>query len=53
MRFTRRIKRTRSGVYELRLSPEERDVLRGLPTQMRDALELGTDDPAVTYCGPA
>jgi len=53
VRFTRRIKRTRSGVYELRLSPEERDVLRGLPTQMRDALELGTDDPAVARLNPS
>ncbi len=53
MRFTRRIKRTRSGVFELRLSPEERDVLRGLPTQMRDALELGKDDPAVARLNPS
>jgi hypothetical protein len=53
VRFTRRIKRTRSGVFELRLSPEERDVLRGLPAQMRDALELGKDDPAVARLNPS
>ena len=53
MKFTRRIKRTRSGVFELRLSPEERDVLRGLPAQMRDALELGNDDPAVARLNPS
>jgi len=52
VRFTRRIKRTRSG-FELRLSPEERDVLRGLPAQMRDALELGSDDPAVARLNPS
>ena len=53
MKFTRRIKRTRSGQFELRLSPEERDVLRGLPAQMRDALELGKDDPAVARLNPS
>ena len=53
MRFTRRIKRTRSGQYEIRLSTEEREVLRGLPTQMRDALALGRDDPAVARLNPS
>ncbi|MBV8235988.1 MAG: hypothetical protein JO075_09845, partial [Acidimicrobiia bacterium] len=53
MRFTRRIRRTRSGQYELRLSTEEREVLRGLPGQMRDALALGTDDPAVARLNPS
>jgi cysteinyl-tRNA synthetase len=53
LRFTRRIKRTRSGQFELRLSPEEREVLRGLPTQMRDALALGKDDPAVARLNPS
>ncbi|MBV8303996.1 MAG: DUF2017 family protein [Acidimicrobiia bacterium] len=53
MRFTRRIRRTRSGQYELRLSTEEREVLRGLPAQMRDALALGTDDPAVARLNPS
>ena len=53
MRFTRRIKRTRSGQFEVRLSPEEREVLRGLPAQMRDALALGRDDPAVARLNPS
>ena len=53
MRFTRRIRRTRSGDFELRLSPEERDVLRGLPEQMREAMELGDTDPAVARLNPS
>jgi hypothetical protein len=53
MRFTRRIRRTRSGDFELRISPEERDVLRGLPEQMRDAMELGNADPAVARLNPS
>ena len=53
MRFTRRIKRTRSGQFEVRLSPEEREVLRGLPAQMRDALALGNNDPAVARLNPS
>ena len=53
MRFSRRIKRTRSGQFEVRLSAEEREVLRGLPSQMRDALALGKDDPAVARLNPS
>jgi hypothetical protein len=53
VRFTRRIKRTRSGALELKLSPEEREVLRGLPAQMRDALALGNNDPAVARLNPS
>jgi uncharacterized protein DUF2017 len=53
LKFTRRIKRTRSGEFELRLSPEEREVLRGLPAQMRDALALGKNDPAVARLNPS
>jgi hypothetical protein len=52
VRFTRRIKRTRSGQFELKLSADEREVLRGLPTQMRDALQLGRNDPAVARLNP-
>ena len=52
MRFTRRIKRTRSGQFEVKLSADEREVLRGLPTQMRDALQLGKNDPAVARLNP-
>jgi hypothetical protein len=53
VRFNRRIKRTRSGQFEVRLSPEEREVLRGLPAQMRDALTLGKGDPAVARLNPS
>ena len=52
MRFTRRIRRTRQGDFELRLSSEEREVLRSLPAQMREAMELGRDDPAVARLNP-
>ena len=37
----RRIKRTRSGSYQVRLTPEERRVLQSLPGQLRALL----DDP--------
>jgi hypothetical protein len=43
-RFAPRIKRTRRG-FELRLPDQERDLLRSLPMQLREALP--TDDPAV------
>ena len=39
----RPIRRTRSGKFELRLSPEERDLLRGLPPRMREVFEDGAD----------
>src|SRR5436190_21518897 len=53
IRFTRRIRRTRQGEFEVRLPPEEREVLRSLPGQMRDALELGNNDPAVARLNPS
>jgi Domain of unknown function (DUF2017) len=37
------VKRTRSGDYELRLSAEERDLLRGLPPRMQEVLTDQTD----------
>ena len=44
--MTRRpVRRTRSGQYELRLSTEERDLLRGLVPRMREV--LGDDDDPV------
>jgi hypothetical protein len=46
----RRVKRTRAGEYHLRLSPEERDLLRGLPGEMLAMLE--TDDPALRRLFP-
>ena len=53
LKFNRRIRRTRSGEFELRLPPDERDVLRSLPGQMRDALALGDADPAVARLNPS
>jgi len=46
----RSVKRLRSGRYQLRLSPDERDVLRTLPGQLR-ALVSG-DDPSVRRLFP-
>jgi hypothetical protein len=47
------IERTRRG-FELRLGPDERDVLRGLPAQLRQLLEeeSPSSDPAVARLYP-
>ena len=45
-----RIRRTRRGRFELRLPPQERDVLRTLPGQLRDL--LATDDPSLVRLRP-
>jgi uncharacterized protein DUF2017 len=37
------VKRSRSGDYEIRLSAEERDLLRGLAPRMREVLSDETD----------
>ncbi len=39
----RAFKRTRSGDYEIRLSPDERDLLRGIVPRLREVLTDGTD----------
>lgn len=44
-RFAPRIRRTRRGDFELRLPEGEREILRSLPGQLREALP--TDDPGV------
>lgn len=44
------VERTAKGRYLLRLSPEERDLLRGLPAQLREL--LGTGDPALRRLSP-
>ena len=49
-RFERRVKRTRKGVYELRIPPEERALLRTMPGQLREL--LGTDDPSLVRLFP-
>ena len=37
----RRIQRDRKGGYELRLPPDERELLRSLPAQFREVLADG------------
>jgi len=46
----RRITRDRSGGYTLRLPPEERELLRSLPSQMREVIQ--TDDPGLRRLFP-
>ena len=45
-----RIERDRKGGYRLRLPPEERELLRSLPGQLRVVLE--TDDPSLRRLFP-
>jgi len=40
---SRPVRRTRSGQFEIRLSPEERDLLRGLAPRMREVFEDDAD----------
>ncbi len=44
------LERTRRGDYRLRLSREEREVLRALPSQLREL--LGTEDPSLRRLYP-
>lgn len=48
------IKRTRRGDFELSLGPKERDILRGLPDQLRSLIENEdpTSDPAMARLYP-
>jgi hypothetical protein len=48
------VKRTRRGDFELRLSPDERTILRGLPDQLRSLIENEdpTSDPAMARLYP-
>ena len=48
--MSRRIERDRARGYRLRLPLEERDVLRGLPAQLRELLQ--TSDPSVERLFP-
>ena len=47
-------KRARRGGFELRLEPAERDILRGLPDQLRNLIENEdpTSDPAMARLYP-
>jgi hypothetical protein len=49
--FYRPVKRVRGGVYKLRLSPEERDLLRDLPNQLKNLL-AETNEPALKRLFP-
>jgi hypothetical protein len=40
------VRRSRRGSYEISLSKEDREVLRALPTQLRDALATNPKDDA-------
>ncbi len=48
------VKRTRRGGFELRLTPDERTILRGLPDQLRNLIEHEdpTSDPAMARLYP-
>ena len=48
--LTRRIQRDRKGGYRLRLPPEERELLRSLPAQLREVMQ--TDDPSLRRLFP-
>jgi hypothetical protein len=48
--MTRLVKRLRSGRYQLRIDPDERSLLRGLPGQLRELLT--TDDASLTRLFP-
>jgi hypothetical protein len=45
-----RIKRTRSGRFQLRIPPAEREILRRLAGELREL--LGTEDPALVRLFP-
>ena len=44
------VERARDGSFRLRLSREERDLLRSLPAQLREL--LGTEDPSLRRLSP-
>lgn len=46
----RRIQRDRKGGYRVLLPPEERELLRSLPAQLREVMQ--TDDPALRRLFP-
>jgi hypothetical protein len=48
----RRIERTADGSYALRLTEEERALLRFLPAELRSLLEAEPDDPALRRLFP-
>lgn len=53
--MSKRVRRTRKGEFEIRLPTEERELLRGLPGQLREALDEAdpASDPAVARLFPS
>jgi hypothetical protein len=50
-RFSKPIRRTRAGAYQVTLPPEQRELLRGLPGQLRE-LFADPDDPLLRRLFP-
>ena len=50
---SRRIRRTRKGDFEVRLSADERDLLRSVAPQLQDLLDGDLDDPGLRRLFPA
>ena len=53
MKFGHRIRRLRSGEFQVRLEPEEREVLRSLPGQLRELLADAGGDSLRRLSPPA
>ena len=52
--FVHPVSRTAEGDFELRISEREREVLRGVPGELRELLDKGrSDDPALERLFPA
>jgi hypothetical protein len=51
-RFLRRVSRTGHGTFAVRLPAAERELLTNLVDQLRELLELTTDDPSVRRLFP-
>jgi Domain of unknown function (DUF2017) len=51
-RSRRRVSRTRQGTYAVRLPAPERDLLASLVEQLRELLDVTTDDPSVRRLFP-
>lgn len=50
--MSRAVSRRRDGEIRLRLSAREREVLRSLPGQLRELVEMAPDDPSVRRLSP-
>lgn len=50
--FRRPIERTQDGAFRLALSSDERELLRGLPAQLRSLLEADPADPTLRRLFP-